>query len=99
MSFEDLIQDKLGKHKKEIVNSNIKITIYLYIQIEELILDNLFTTEKFTEEHKTAFEKYKALVHFSLNKIGLTSLENFPKLEKAQIVSIIIINHNLYRLN
>ncbi len=31
MSFEDLIQDKLGKHKKEIVNSNIKITIYLYI--------------------------------------------------------------------
>ena len=31
--------------------------------------------------------KYSSLVHLTLNNVGLMSLENFPKLEKAQIVS------------
>ena len=58
-----------------------------------MILENIFTIDKFTEEHKTTLEKYKSLIHFSLNKIGLTSLENFPKLDDAQIVNI-----NIYLL-
>ena len=66
-----------------------------------MILDNIFTIDKFTEEHKTTLEKYKSLIHFSLNKIGLTSLENFPHLDDAQIVSnnLLIKLISIYRSN
>jgi hypothetical protein len=43
--------------------------------------------EEFTEEHKETLEKYTSLIHLTLNEIGLNSLKNFPKLDKAQIVS------------
>jgi len=43
--------------------------------------------DKFTEEHKKTLEKYSSLIHLTLNDIGLESLENFPKLNEAQIVS------------
>lgn len=85
MSFEELLQQKLGKHKTEEVN--LKIIKNLYIQIQELILDKLFKVDKFTEEHKTTLEKYSSLIHLTLNDVGLQSLENFPQLKEAQIVS------------
>lgn len=44
-----------------------------------------------TEDHKTALEKYSSLIRLSLNKVGLTSLENFPLLNKLRIVSNIIL--------
>ena len=40
-----------------------------------------------TEDHKNTLEKYTSLIHLTLNLVGLESLENFPKLEEAQIVS------------
>jgi hypothetical protein len=52
-----------------------------------LILDSLFNVDKFSEEHKTTLEKYSSLIHLTLNNVGLQSLENFPNLKKAQIVS------------
>ena len=61
-----------------------------------MILYIIFTIDKLTEEHKTTLEKYKSLIHFSLNKIGLTSLENFPKLDDAEIVSINIFIYYIF---
>ena len=94
MSFAQLLQDKLGPHKPEEVTLKI-IIIISFIQIQELILDKLFTVDKFTEEHKTTLEKYKTLIHLTLNNVGLSSLENFPNLDDAQIVSN---NHNNFLL-
>lgn len=85
MSFEQLLQDRLGPHRAEEVT--LKIIKHLCIQIQELILDRLFNVDKFTEEHKTTLEKYSSLIHLTLNSVGLTSLENFPQLNDAQIVS------------
>ena len=39
-----------------------------------------------TEEQQNTLENYSSLYHLSLNKIGLVSLENFPKLKELQIV-------------
>jgi hypothetical protein len=44
-----------------------------------------------TEDHKKTLEKYTSLIHLTLNFVGLTSLENFPSLKEAQIVSTKII--------
>lgn len=85
MSFANTLQEKLGEHKTEEVNQNN--LIHIYIQIQELILDSLFHVDKFSEEHKTTLEKYSSLIHLTLNNVGLKSLENFPHLKKAQIVS------------
>ena len=52
-----------------------------------MILDELLKTDKLTEDHKSTLEKYSSLIHLTLNKVGLTSLENFPNLKRAQIVS------------
>ena len=81
MSFETSLQEKLGEHKPD--------------EIQELILDTVFKFDKFTEEHKTVLEKYKALIHLSLNGVGLTSLQNFPLLKELQIVRYIFYN-NIY---
>ena len=48
----------------------------------------MFKIEKFTEEQKTTLEKYTSLIHLTLNLIGLTSLENFPHLDKVQIIEL-----------
>lgn len=84
MSFADELQEKLGNHKTEEV---INIINNIIIQIQELILDGLFTFEKLTEDHKKTLEKYSALIHLTMNSTGLTSLENFPCLKALQIVS------------
>ena len=86
-SFLNILKEKLGHHNPEDVNKQI-FTIYLYIQIEELIIDNLITTDKLTEDHKNSIESYSTLYHLSLNNIGLISLDNFPLLKELQIVSI-----------
>ena len=91
MSFENEIKEKLGAHNPEEVIKNIKNKNNIYIQIEELILDKIFTSDKLTEEHKTTVEKYTSLIHLTLNSIGLESLENFPNLKNTQIVSILYI--------
>ena len=87
MSFEKLIIEKLGPHHFEEVTKNRKNKNNILFQIEELLLDEIFTADKLTEDHKNTLEKYTSLIHLTLNSIGLTSLENFPKLENAQIVS------------
>ena len=46
----------------------------------------MFTTEKLSDDHKKSLESYPELIHLSLNKIGLKSLENFPVLKNLQIV-------------
>jgi hypothetical protein len=74
MNFAKSLQEKLGEHQPH--------------EVDELILDELYDNiGTFTIEHKTTFESYKNLVHLSLNKLGLISLKNFPKLENLQIVS------------
>ena len=88
MSFQQQIIEKLGEHKVDEVNKNIKNKILF--QIQELILDGLFHTEKFDDDQKSTLEKYSDLIHLSMNTIGLTTLENFPQLNKVQIVSIYI---------
>ena len=85
MSFEQTLQDKLGKHNPAEVSLFSKI---YFIQIQEIILDNVFKFEKMTEDHKNSMEKYTALIHLSMNGLGLVSLENFPNLPELQIVSI-----------
>jgi len=49
-------------------------------KVTELILDDLFEIDNFSEDHKKALEKYINLSHLSLNRIGLKSLKNFPNL-------------------
>lgn len=51
-----------------------------------MILDELFKDKELTEDHKISIEKYTALLHLTLNSGKLTSLKNFPKLEKLSIV-------------
>ena len=93
MSFAQNLQDKLGSHKTgEVFLKIILIFLINNLQIQELILDQLFTIEKFTEDHKKTLENYSALIHLTLNNVGLTSLDNFPNLKKAQIVRNNIIN-------
>ena len=91
MSFEEEIKEKLGPHKTEEVTKNNTNNNNISIQIQELILDKIFTTEKLSEDHKKTLEKYTSLIHLTLNMVCLTSLENFPSLKEAQIVSIKII--------
>ena len=88
MSFQNFIVEKLGDHNVEEVIKNKKNKINILIQIQELILDKIFKTEKLSEDHKNTLEKYTSLIHLTLNSVGLKSLENFPHLEKAQIVRI-----------
>ncbi len=88
MSFEATLQEKLGKHNPEevIKKSYLFYLYYLFLQIQELILDTVFKLEKFTPDHKAALEKYTSLIHLSMNGVGLISLENFPQLKELQIV-------------
>ena len=74
MSFEKSLQEKLGEHKPE--------------EIQELILDSVFKFDQFTEEQRDVLQKYAALIHLSLNGVGLNSLKNFPLLKELQIVRI-----------
>lgn len=73
-NFNEHLQNKLGKHKQE--------------EIEELILDKLIETETLSEDHKSTLELYKSLIHLTLNKVGLKSLKNFPKLKNLQILEL-----------
>ena len=98
MSFEKLIIEKLGPHHFEEVIKNRKNKNNILIQIEELLLDEIFTADKLTEDHKNTLEKYTSLIHLTLNSIGLKSLENFPKLENAQIVRKYF-NYLIFRSN
>ena len=87
MGFVELLQDKLGEHTPGEVNiQNLTINQ----QIEELILDGLFTVEEsLSEEQKTGLEKDSSVIHLCMNGLGFKNLKNFPSLPKLQIVSII----------
>lgn len=98
MSFKDYIVEKLGDHNVEEVIKNKKNKNNILIQIEELLLDEIFKADKLTEDHKNTLEKYTSLIHLTLNSIGLKSLENFPKLENAQIVRKYF-NYLIFRSN
>ena len=62
------------------------IIIIIIKQIEDLVLDKIYKLEKIKEEEKDLFEKFTSLKRLTLNEVGLTSLENFPKLNELQIV-------------
>ena len=89
-SFADLLEEKLGKHNPEDVKYykiyNF-IFIDIFIQIEEIILDEIINIDKLTDDIQSTIEKYTQLIHLSMNNMGLTSLEKFPKLKELQIVS------------
>lgn len=68
MSFEEKVKEK---YKDDLDTLD---------DIEELILDSLGKFPKFTEADKKFLEKFTGLSYLSLNMIGLSSLENFPKL-------------------
>lgn len=76
MSFETFLQEQLGKHD--------------CTQIEQLLLDDLFTIENgtFTNEHKTTLEKYINLQHLSCQSIGLKSLKNMPHLPNLKVLEL-----------
>ena len=66
----------------------------------------MLQTDKISEEEKELLEKYTSLIHLTMNNVGLTTLDNFPKLNslkivrKKQILTLIItifqleLNHN-----
>jgi Leucine-rich repeat (LRR) protein len=100
MSFETFLQEQLGKHD--------------CTQIEQLLLDELFTIENgiFTNEHKTTLEKYINLQHLSCQNIGLKLLKNMPHLPNLKVLElqdnqligndlneIVDLYPNLYKLN
>ena len=73
--FEKLLIEQFGEHEPK--------------EIDELILDEFWDKkENFTTEEKTVLEKYRNLVHLSLNKIGLKSLENFPCIKNLHCLSL-----------
>ena len=76
MSFENFLQEELGKHDCK--------------AIEELILDELFVAENgtLTKEHKTTLEKYVNLQSLSCSKIELKSLKNMPYLPNLIILEL-----------
>ena len=79
MSFEKLIIEKLGPHHFEEEAKNRKNKNNILIQIEELLLDEIFKADKLTEDHKNTVEKNTSLLQLPLNSLGLTFIENFPK--------------------
>jgi len=75
MSFAQELQERLGEHEPE--------------EIEELILDGLLTVPShLSKEQKEDLEKYKKLIHLTMNGVGLKNLENFPKLPELNILEL-----------
>ena len=73
--FEEFLQDSFRKNEPK--------------EIEELILDELWESKgSFTEEEKSVLEKYTGLIHLSINKIGLKSLNNLPNIKNLDILSL-----------
>ena len=62
----------------------------------------MLKTEKLSKEEKETLEKYKSLIHLTMNDVGLTSLENFPELKNLKIVrknKFFIFYHYFFSLN
>ena len=98
--FSNFLKDKLGEHvPEEVIQLKYIIQFFNKIQVEELILDKLLTTNEFNLEQKLVFEKYNTLYRLSLNNIGLISLQNFPKLKELQIVRKIFVKLIQLELN
>jgi len=75
MNIYKELQEKLSEHEPT--------------EVDELILDDLFeNVSAFSEQNKKDLERYKNLVHLSLNGFGLESLKNFPKIPTLQILEI-----------
>lgn len=75
MKFLGAIKEKLGDHNVE--------------EVDQLILDGLFKNiRKLTLDQKESLEQYVEIKHLSLNGVGLSSLENFPKLPKLKILEL-----------
>lgn len=79
MSFSAFLEDKFGAHNPK--------------EIDELILDGMLNDiTSLNEDHKQTLEKYCNLVRLSLGNLGLTSLDNFPKITNLYALEI---NQNL----
>ena len=76
MDFGLFLQDKLGVHSPE--------------EIEELTLSELFKIDSnslsLNSNQKAALEKYRNLTYLNMNNLGLSSFDNFPRLNKLQVV-------------
>ena len=71
--FEKKLKELFGDHSKK--------------EIEELILDQFFKEENHLSKGQMEdLEKYKNLIHLSMNGIGIKNLKNFPNLQKLKIV-------------
>ena len=60
--------------------------------IEELILDELITIDKISESDKKYIERFSGLTCLSMNMLGLTSVENMPKIPSVCMVAFPLIN-------
>lgn len=66
------------KHKEELEKVD---------DIEELILDGITTVEKISESDKKYLERFNNLSLLSMNLLGLTSVENMPKIASVRTVA------------
>lgn len=79
MSFAAFLEDKFGAHNPR--------------EIDELILDGMINDiTSLNEDHKQTLEKYCYLIRLSIGNLGLTSLDNFPKLTNLYSLEV---NQNL----
>jgi len=73
--FETSLQEQFGYHNP--------------IYIDELILDDFWDAkESLNEEEKLGLEKYKNLIHLSLNNLKIKTLKNFPSIKILYFLSI-----------
>ena len=68
MSLKDKLKEKSGDQFEDVDD------------IEELILDALTSIRTISKADKVFLEKFKNLLHLSMNYLGLTTVRNFPSL-------------------
>jgi len=58
--------------------------------VENLNLDKLVTISKISDNDKKYLEKFRNAITLTATGIGLTSVENFPKLPSLKIVCLFL---------
>lgn len=57
--------------------------------LEQLNLDSLITTSKISDKDRLYLERFSKTLYFTFNGLGLTTVENFPKMPSIMRVSSI----------
>ena len=56
--------------------------------IEELALDGLTTVTKISDSDKKYIERFSNLLLLSMSNLGLTSVENLPKIPSVHVICL-----------